>query len=76
MQDKARKTTKERLMRLVEELSPEQQSALAAFLETAKCACNCNLEEKLAKAPPGSTLWEAGIDAQDWVNHLRGHRCG
>ena len=76
MQEKARKTINERLIQLIEGLAPEQQAALAVFLETTKCACNCDLEERLAKAPPGSTLSEAGIDAQDWVNHLRGHRCG
>ena len=76
MQEKAKKAPKERLVQLIEELTPEQQSALAMFLETSKCPRNSDIEEKLAKAPPGSTLWEAGIDAQDWVNYLRGRRCG
>ncbi|MDE2780171.1 MAG: hypothetical protein OXI91_10925 [Chloroflexota bacterium] len=79
MQDKTRQATTERLMRLIEELTPEQQSVLLMLLETMTCACNackCDIEEKLAKAPRGSTLAEAGIDAQDWVDHLRGHRCG
>lgn len=79
MQDKTKVNSRERLVKLIDELTPEQQSALAVFVETmapACEACRCDIEEKLAKAPPGSTLAEAGIDAQDWVDHLRGHRCG
>ena len=79
MQHRKAVTDKERLTQLIEDLTPEEQSALVVFLETLKCACStcrCNIEEKLAIAPPGSTLSEAGIDAQDWVDHLRGHRCG
>lgn len=76
MQDKGTRAAKERVMQLIEEMTPEQQAALATLLETEKGACNCDIEKKLAKAPPMSTLREAGIDAQDWVSHLRGHRCG
>ena len=79
MQERKTVTDKKRLVQLIEEFTPEQQSAVLMFLEAMNCACSacsCDIEKKLANAPPGSTLTEAGIDAQDWVNHLRGHRCG
>ena len=76
MQERKVVTHKERLGQLMEKLTPNQQAAVVSLLETMASDRCCECEEKLAKAPPGSTLWEAGIDAQDWVDHLRGKRCG
>ena len=76
MQDKKTVTTKERLAQLIEELNPEEQSAVVTLLESIvadrKCKCS-DIWERAGSAP---TLWEAGVDAQDWVDHLRGKRCG
>ena len=74
MQEEKSVPTRKRLAQLIEELTPEEQSVAVALLEAMIANLHCNCEEKLAKAGPFSTLWEAGIDAQEWVDHLRGHK--
>ena len=75
MQEKKTATTRERLAQLLEELSPEEQSALVPLLELMVAGRRCpddDLDDLWERAAGANTLWEAGIDAQDWVDYLRG----
>ena len=72
MQEKKTATTRERLAQLLEELTPEEQSALVPLLELMVAGRRCPGDDLWERAAGANTLWEAGIDAQDWVDYLRG----
>ena len=72
MQEKKTATTRERLAQLIEELTPEEQSALVPLLELMVAGRRCQDDDLWERAAGANTLWEVGIDAQDWVDYLRG----
>ena len=68
---------KEELEELVAELNLEEQLVVAELLRVLianRQGKKGSLMDIMDKAEPGKTLWEMGIDAQDWVDELRGKR--
>ena len=66
----------EQFARLAEKLNPREQQVLVDLMQT--MIANRTQEKP---TPSGSEkndgrLWTQGIDAQDYVDELRGKRCG
>lgn len=68
---------KEELEELVAELNLEEQLVVAELLRVLianRQGKKDSLMDIVDKAEPGMMLWEMDIDAQDWVDELRGKR--
>lgn len=68
---------REKLDELVAELNLEEQLVVVELLRVMignRQGKQGSLMDIMDKAEPGKTLWEMGIDAQDWVDELRGKR--
>ena len=73
MQEHKVLTDKERLVQLVEELTPEERAVVVELLRV--MIGNRSKKRSIMELEGlGKEIWE-GIDAQEYVDELRGPRC-
>ena len=73
MQEHKVLTDKERLVQLVEELTPEERAVVVELLRV--MIANRSKKRSIMELEGlGKEIWE-GIDAQEYVDELRGPRC-
>ena len=74
MQEKNTVTVKERLTQLIEEMTVAEQAAVLEVVRVmiANRSQKHSIMDIVEMESTGKELWRQGIDAQGWVNELRG----